>query len=188
MIDGPYRAEVYDELEDHMLIEFKATIRIHPFHQALTAAKGWLQTAPKLGVAKKDLDEVRSSIPALEAITQGGDSAERRSFLIFALAGDHDAHRLVLPIQARNLLVALDDFGGTATFVAQVDRILPDGEEVPALRLIRNSPQIALERIALDSGLSGLIEAISELGIETDEKDAVIGHPAVILRPLCMYK
>ena len=187
VIEGAYGAEVHPELDEHMLLEFQASIRIHPLHQMISAARAWQKMAPEFGASREEVRGMTDTIKLLEAIAQpaGGD----RTFLAFAeTSGTTDGYKLVLPIYERHLLVPLDDFSGNATFVAQVDRVLKGGDEVLAVRLIRNAPQLSLEREGLAEALPELIEGISDLGISTDEADFFLSEPAVILKPICIYK
>jgi hypothetical protein len=187
LIQGPYGQEIHSELEDHMLLEFQASIRIHPLHQVITAARGWLKLAPEFGAGKDDVREMAQTVKLMETIAQPG--AGERTFLVFAeTTGTVNGYKLILPINERHLLVPLDDFTGSATFVAQVDRVLREDDEVLAVRLIRNAPQLALEREGLAEALPELIFGIGELGIETAEEDFFLRAPGVILKPICIYK
>lgn len=186
IVEGNYGAAVYNELEEHMLLEFKAQIRIHPLHQVVSAARSWLDVAPGFGVEKSEMKEARDFVKLLESMAspKSGES----TFLVFAETGENVDHRLVLAIQERYLLVPLDAFSGTATFVAQVDRILPDDDELLAVRLLRNAPQLALEREGLAEAMPDLIGGIDELGIQVSRDDFFLRAPAVVLRPICIYK
>lgn len=188
IIDGDYGPEIRDELEENMLIEFQAEVRIHPLHQMVSAARAWLKAAPDFGVGKSDLAEMRETVQLLETIAQSRGS-EDRNFLISAeTTGTKAGHKLILPVQERFLLVPLDEFSGRATFVAQVDRILGQDDEVLAVRLLRNAPQLSMEREGLVEALPDLIDGMREVGIEVGEADFFLSEPAVLLKPICIYK
>ena len=188
VIEGEYGAAVYEDLEEHELLEFQAEIRIHPLHQVISAARGFLAVAGEFGVSKEEIRDIRDTVQILELMSQPGPG-EASTFLVFAeTSGTRDGHRLVVPVQEKHLLVPLDDFSGRATFVAQVDRILPESEQVLAIRLIRNAPQLAMEREGLEQALPDLIEAFGELGITAEHDEFFLSAPAVILKPICIYK
>ena len=187
VIEGDYGTDVYDELEDHMVLEFQAEVRIHPLHQVISAARGWIKLAPDFGTSQGEIREMRETLKLMEMIGQPGGAD--KTFLAFAeTTGTKGDHKLVLPIHERHLLVPLDEFSGRATFVAQVDRKLGPGDEVFAIRLIRNAPQLALEREGLVEALPDLIAGIAEMGIEASEADFFFREPTVILKPICIYK
>jgi hypothetical protein len=185
-ISGSYGQDVYSELEEQMLLEFRAQIRVHPLHQMISAGRAWLAAAPTFGISKADVQSVKEIVAIFETMSQA--SGERKTFLAFAeIVGNQSEFKLVVPIQERYLLVPLDEFIGRATFVAQVDRILDD-EEVLALRLIRNAPQLPIEREGILEALPELLEGFRELGIDADMSDFILAKPAVILKPIAIYK
>lgn len=186
VLDGPFGPEVHDQLEEHMLLELEAKIRIHPLHQVVVAARAWLEAAPKFGTGRQEIQAIKQTVQVLEAITQS--SSGDRTFLVFAETGGDPSYRLVLPVQERYLQVPLDEFVGNATFVAQVDRILSASDEVLAVRLIRNAPQLAMEREGLAKALPDLIAGIDNLGIAAEEGDFFLKRPTVILKPIVIFK
>lgn len=187
IVEGDYNEQTYAALEERMLLEFRARITIHPLHQALATARSFISMAPNFGVAKGELQEMREVVSALEAMAHS--STSERTFLTLAeTAGTTGRYRLILPIRERFLLVSLDDFAGEATFVAQVDRILRESDEVMALRLLRDAPQLPLEREGLIEALPEFVAAINELGIPTSLDDFVFKHPAVLLKPIMIFK
>lgn len=187
VIEGAYGPEVYAELDEHMLLEFQADIRIHPLHQVVSAGRAWLQVAKEYGVSQAEIRGMRETVQLLELMSQPGQG-ERR-FLAFAeTSGTKEGHKLVVPIREEYLLVPLDEFVGRATFIAQVDRMIPEGEEVLAIRLIRNAPQLSIERQGLEEALPDFIEGFSELGIDVSEDDFFLKPPTVVLKPICIFK
>jgi hypothetical protein len=187
VIEGDYGPAIYEELEEHMLLEFTGSIQIHPLNQAATAAHEFKQLAPHYGVSKQEIRELSEILPLLNALSGGGDRGSG-TLLVFADAGGGDDYRLVLRLRSRHVLVDLDDLSGRATFVAQVDRVLAPGEEVLAMRLLGKAPQLDLERQALDEGLATFVSALKELGLSVTEKDFVLTSPTVLLKPICVYK
>ena len=186
--DGDYDSEIYPELEPHMLLEFKADIRIHPIRQAVSAIRALIKSGPALGVEKSDVSELRGVLTMVEQLSQTSD--EGKTFLAFAsTTAPPMAICCLLPIQESNLLVPLDDFGGKATFVAHVDRILGPDEEIMALRLLRNSPLLPMEQTGVRDAVPGLVKNLERpTGINATEEDFILGKPAVLLRPVCIFK
>lgn len=187
LIEGDYGEETYGALEERMLLEFRARIAIHPLHQALATARSFIDMAPNFGIGRDELQEMREVVATLEAMAHA--SSTERTFLVFADTADTTgSYRLVLPIRERFLLVSLDDFAGQTTFVAQVDRILRGTDEVLALRLLRNAPQLPIEREGVLEALPEFVVAINELGIPTSIDDFVFKSPTVLLKPVMIFK
>ncbi|MCA1706951.1 MAG: hypothetical protein LC808_28275 [Actinobacteria bacterium] len=188
VIEGAYGPDLYQELDEQMLLQFRGELRLHPLHQVVSAARGFLGVASSFGASRDEIREMKQTVDLLELMAQPGPG-ERRAFLAYAETPEtNGGYKLVLPIQERHLRVPLEDFSGTATFIAQVDRKIPDAEEVPAIRLIRNAPPLGLERQALDEALPELVEGFRELGVEVSQADFFLTNPAVILKPIWIFK
>jgi ribosomal protein L12E/L44/L45/RPP1/RPP2 len=188
VLEGDYDEGVYRELEEHMLIQLVAELHIHPLHQVIAAAREFAQAAATFGVPRADVAQVNQVATMLEGLTKGGKS-ETNAVLAYARgAATPSEYRLVLPVPTRNLLVPLDEFAGRATIVGQVDRILTSGDEMHVVRLLKNAPVLPVEREGLLEALPNLASAFSELGVDMTVDDLVLKAPAVVLKPICIYK
>ena len=188
VVEGDYGPDVYAQLDEQMLLEFRAELRIHPLHQVVNTARGFMGVASSFGVSREEIREMKQTVELLELLAQPGPG-ERRAFLAYAETSDAGGdYKLVLPIQERHLRVPLDDFHGTATFVAQVDRVIPDEEQVLAIRLLRDAPALGIERRAIEDALPELIQGFQELGVAVTQADFFLTKPAVVLRPIWIFK
>lgn len=191
VVEGNYTPAVYDDLEENMVIEFQAEIRIHPLHQLVNVMQGWAQLAQDFGLPKKEVREFTTIAQQIEAAFHGKDKA-KKTLVMFAEAGGEEdtAYKLVMPVKRNYMLVPFDEFAGKATFVAQIERILEEGEEYLAARVVRNSPVLPAEREMMLEMLPAL-ESLQEepgFGLSIDRSDVVLSKPAIILKPLCVYK
>lgn len=190
VIEGSYTPEIYEQLEENMPIEFRADIRVHPLHQLVNVAQGWAQLAQNFGLSEKEANEFTQVARQIESAFHGRDKS-KKSLVIFAERSEATTeYKLVMPVQANNLLVPIDELLGTATFVAQVDHIVKEDEEVLAARVVRNSPVLPAERNMMLEMLPALqeLQDDSGIGFKVDEEDIVLRKPAVILKPLCIYR
>lgn len=190
VIEGDYAPEIYEQLEENMPIEFRADIRIHPLHQLVNVAQGWSQLAQDFGLSKKEANEFTQVARQIESAFHGRDKS-KKSLVLFAEGEETSTeYKLVMPVQTNNLLVPIDELLGTATFVAQVDHIVKEDEEVLAARVVRNSPVLPAERNMMLEMLPALqeLQDDSGIGFRVDEEDIILRKPAVILKPLCIYR
>ena len=190
VIEGDYTPEIYEQLEENMPIEFQADIRIHPLHQLVNVAQGWAQLAQDFGLSKREANEFTQVARQIESAFHGRDKS-KKSLVLFAEGEETTTeYKLVMPIQTNNLLVPIDELLGTATFVAQVNHIVKEDEEVLAARVVRNSPVLPAERDMMLEMLPALqeLQDDSGIGFRVDEKDIILRKPAVILKPLCIYR
>ena len=188
IIHGSYGPAIHADLAEQMTLEIKAELLIHPLHQVVAAARELARVGPTFGFAKTELREVSQVADMLETMSQGGPGSGR-TFLAYATTeGQSEEYRLVLPIQSRHLLVPLEEFAGRATVVAQVDRILGQGDEVMVMRLLRNAPPLPMERQGIADAVPEFVEAMRELGVRVAISDFALTYPTVILRPICIFK
>lgn len=183
-----YTPEVYGQVEPGELYEFKAEIRLHPFHQFVSLVQGIAQSQKDWGVEDDDLDEIARQ--AEDAFY--GKNRKRTTLSVFAdIEGAEDGYQAAMSVKKDNILVELEDFSGSATFVAQIQRKVAEGQKVPAARLVRKTPlvppaeqQLMIELLPM---LSNAPE-MDDLGLEAREEDILLRHPAVIMKPLCIYR
>jgi hypothetical protein len=190
IIEGPYTPEIYEQLEENMPLQFEAEIRVHPLHQLVSVVRGWAEMARDFGFDKREVNEFTSVARQIEAAFHGRDK-NRKTIVIFAeTERDDPEYSFVLPIQTSSLLVPLDEFAGRATFVTQVDHIIEEGEQILAARIVRNAPVLPAERSMMLEMLPAFEELQGEagIGLTIEEEDIVLSKPAIILKPICIYR
>ncbi len=121
-----------------------------------------------------------------------GRSREKTVLTVFAdMEGAEPRYKVAMPVKKENILVDLEEFSGKATFVAQVQRKVMEGQKVPAARLVRKTPIVspAEQKIMLDI-IPALqrVPGTEDIGLEAAEEDILLRNPAVIMKPLCIYR
>lgn len=190
IIEGAYTPEIYEELEENMPVEFQADIRIHPLNQLVSVVQGWSEMAANFGISKKEAREFTEIARQIEAAFHGRDKSKKTMIIFAETDGQPQEYKLVLPIHVDDLMVSLDELSGTATFVAQVDRIVEEDKEVLAARVVRNSPVLPAERNMMLEMLPALQELQGDegIGLKIDRDDIVLSKPSVLLKPICIYR
>lgn len=187
-----YSGQVYEAIEEGELYEFKADVRLHPFHQFVSVVQGWADAADNFGV-EEDPDE-----PSFESLSRSVENAfygrknERKMLTVFAdMEGAEPGYKVAMPMKKENVLVDLDEFSGKATFVAQVQRKVAEGQVIPAARLVRRTPLISpAEQQMMLAILPALqqVPGTEDIGLDAAEEDLLLRKPAVIMKPLCVYR
>ena len=184
VVDGDYDASVYSELEEQMLVELTAPIRIHPWHQVVSVMRSWATAAKAYGVDPGELRELREAATMLETILEGG-----AQLVVFA---DSPAatlgYRIVVPMLSQHAVNSLDEFTGRATFIGQVERILDSDERLPIVRVIKNAPLIPRERATLVEAMPELVDIVETLGVDATIDEFILQKPTVVLKPIAIYK
>jgi hypothetical protein len=181
--------EGYAQIDEDELYEFRARIRLHPLHELVTMTQSWAEAGEGYGVPKNQLRTFTKMAAEMERAFHGRDKS-KKTLSIFAEIDSAPGYKIVMPIRVENLRVPLDEFSGQATFIAQVERKLDDGDQLPAARIVRNTPVLPVERDTMLKMLPAFqsLPGGEEMGIRITEEDVLLRKPALIMRPLCIYK
>jgi hypothetical protein len=144
-----------------------------------------IEVGPAFGqeVPVKDLKEIMK----MWGLITGTGSANAAT-LLQPITVEDQLPRLLVPVPAKDLEVKADDVLGEVTIVAQVEKILDEGEDHQVIRLLRGGPATPLERSAILETLPGLVEALNEMSIDISVDDIAIHGPALLLRAICAYR
>src|SRR3954451_13834809 len=107
----------------------------------------------------------------------GDLSAEEDQVVILAVPAGDAGPAVAMPIKTKWLIGKFGQFGGEYSVVAQVDRILGEGEELPALRLTHDVAATQVEIAALKESIAGFKAPAEGMGVEISDGDAVIEGP-----------
>jgi hypothetical protein len=180
-----YGPEVYEAIEEGELYEFKAEVRLHPFHQFVAMVQGADEFSKDWELDDADLNEMRRQVDNAFY----GKNRDRTTIVVFAdLDGAGVEYKVALPIKEQHLLVDLEDFSGTATFVAQVWRKIADGQKIPAARLVRKMPFVSPFEEQMMVSMIPALQDEKGMGIDGDEEDILLRKPAIVMKPLCVYR
>lgn len=184
-----YSPEVYEHIEEGELYEFTAEIRLHSFHQFVSVVQGWAETGKDWGM--EDGGEFEGLGRKVENAFYGRNR-DKAILTVFAdMEGAEPDYKVAMAVKKDNLLVGLEELTGKATFVAQVQRKVAEGQKVPAARLVRKTPVVspAEQKMMLDI-VPALqrVPGTEDIGLGAAEGDILLRKPAVIMKPLCIYR
>lgn len=187
---GSYTPDVHEQIEEGERYEFRAGIRLHPFHRFVSVAQGWSEVGENLEQDPKEVEGLVEVAMQAEQLFHGKNKKQKDLVVFAEPGGAAPEYKLVVPIRRSGLRVPLDEFAGRATFVAQVERKLRGDDEVLAARIVRNAPVLPAEREMMLDLTSALTDSPQSpvLGLDIDEADVLLREPALILKPLCIYK
>jgi hypothetical protein len=72
--------------------------------------------------------------------------------------------------------------------VGQVEHVLAEGQELPALRIMRTAPATPREVSMLKEFVPHFTAPAKEFGLEVSESDAGIKGPALWLNPIAVFR
>jgi hypothetical protein len=191
---GSFRGWGPDVLEDVRsgdTIELDATLEVAPIQTLLRLflwfadkAKGQGHLFSQKGEELKQLKEGERNVK----MVLGADEEPDRETIVLATPVGDPGPQVAMPILSDWLIGKMGRLGGQYTIVAQVDRIIGAGDELPALRLTHTVAATPLELKALKDSVSEFVEPAEALGIAISTDDASIMGPALWLTPIAVYR
>lgn len=185
IVEGVFDSEVAENVENGMVLEFRADLRLHPLHQADQMLRSYIEVGPKLD-QKETVKELRGMLDIWGVIV--GTGKEDAAVLFEPATSEPQKPRLLMPSRKSNLEVGVDDVLGEITVVAQVEQTIGGDETHQVVRVLGGGPATSMERNVIDEMLPALIEGMAGIGINVQEDDINVHGPALVLRPLCAYR
>jgi hypothetical protein len=171
-------------------IEFTARISLAPLHLLIRSYLSFAASAETPGSffqqKGEELKETKATARIFHTMLGGRDAPKH---LPTYMAPNGIIEPLVVArLDEQYLLDPKEEMGGTYRVIGQVDRLLEEGEEYSAIRVIRDVPPTPMEIATVSEALGTFIEPALELGITLSAADLSFPAPAVMLRPIAVYR
>jgi len=86
------------------------------------------------------------------------------------------------------LVESVGRWKGTYSVVGQVEEVLREGESWQTVRFIEDAPLTPLEKTTLEEAVEPFRAALANLGVDLDVSPTELSGPALIVRPIAMYR
>ena len=172
-------------------IEFRGHLETAPLQTLLRLFLWFADKAKSQGhVFSQKGDELKGTKDAERNIRMllGDADAEDEQVIVLARPNGGEGPIVAMPVKTNWLVGKFGQFGGEYTVVAQVDRIIGDGQELPALRLTQDVAATPLEIGVLKEAIREFVEPAKEMGVVVTEADATISGPGLWLEPIAIYR
>jgi len=180
-----------DEVQPGDTLELRGTLDTAPL-QTLFRLYLWFASKAKesghvFSQSGEELKATKAAERNMRLILGDSDTEEDEVIILATPLGDRGP-KVAMPVKIKWLIGRFGEFGGEYTVVAQVDRLVPAGEELPALRLTRDVVPTKLEVSTLKTVVGNFTESAAALGVNISEDDAVITGPALWLQPIAIFR
>jgi hypothetical protein len=174
-------------------IEFQSRVRLSPLHLLFATfaayARSASPTGPVFKVAAKDASEARNTAKMMQEWTRGPGGSQSSSVYFEPADAVDGSPRIIGRVAETYLVRGLGEVDGVFSVVAQVEATLEPGNQLSAIRVIRDTPATPLETQTIATALAGFQGAASEaMGVDVRDDDITYVHPAVIVRPIAIYR
>jgi hypothetical protein len=181
---------VRDDLETGDTIEFEGRLTLTPVHRVLRTFINFAEQADTPGSVfqqkGEDLKETKKTARMMQVWLGGKDAPQH--FPVYMAPYESDEPRMVARLDEEYMLSPKEGIDGLYKVIAQVDEILREGDEISAIRIIRDVPPTSMEVETISEALSNFIEPATELGVTITPDDISVPYPAVIVRPIAVFR
>jgi hypothetical protein len=186
-------ANVRDGLRVGDTIEFQSRVRLSPLHLLFATFAAYARiaspTSPVFKVAAKDALETKNIARMMQEWTKGPGGSQSSSVYFEPAGSKKGSPRIIGRVAETYLVRGLGELDGVFSVVAQVESILAPGDELSAIRVISDTPATPLETHTIAVALGNFKGATSEaMGLDVMDDDITYVHPAVIIRPIAIYR
>ncbi|MBM9458849.1 hypothetical protein JK386_02965 [Nocardioides sp. zg-536] len=179
---------VLDGVESGDTIEFRADCEVAPIETLLRTFLWFAEKAKSSGhfFSQKgdELKETKEGERNIRALLEGnGDQV-----VVLARPLGDPGPTVGMSIKREWLIGTLGRLGGEYTVVGQVDRLIGDNEEFPAMRLTQDVAPSGVEIESMKAALAVFEESAATLNIEISGNQATIKGPALWIEPIAIYR
>lgn len=177
------------DVEPGETVEFRAKLEIVPLQVLFRLYLWYAEQAKAQGtIFSQKGDDLKSTKDAERTIRTLLGDAEEQELIVIAKPEGGEGPPIVMLLAERWRIGQLGHLSGHYSVVGQVDQVLAHGEELPTLRLTRDTPPTPLELTSLREAVEGFVEPAKEMGIVVSANDASITGPALWLTPIAIFR
>ena len=183
--------EALDEVKSGDTLEFRAYLEAAPIQTLLRTFLWFAEKAKSQGhFFSQKGDELKGTKDAERNIRMflGDQGDEEEEIIVLATPLGNAGPRVAMSIKKKWVISNLGRFGGEYSVVAQVDRLIDAGEELPALRFFHDVAPTPMEIKALKEGLAEFVAPAAAMGLVVSENEATIDGPGLWLDPIAIYR
>jgi hypothetical protein len=182
--------ETRNDLEIGDTIRFKAIVSLAPVQRLfLTFIDFANQAADQNSVFKQpaaQLAETKKNARMMAGWMQG--RGEAKSILVSIQPLNESTPRVSARLDESYLVNGTQFLEGEFTVIAQVESLIGEGDAVPAIRVLRETPPTVKETEVITEALAGFIGPAAELGVELTADDITLKYPGVVFHPIAIYR
>ncbi len=181
---------VRNDLETGDTIEFEARVTLTPVHKVLRTFINFAEQAETPGSVfqqkGQELQETKKTARMMQVWLGGKDAPKHLP--VYMAPYESTEPTVVARLDEEHMLSPKEGIDGLYKVIAQVDEILRPGDEVSAIRIFRDVPPTALEVTTISEALASFVEPAKELGVVIAPDDISVPYPAVVVRPIAVFR
>ena len=179
-----------DELSTGDTVEFEGRLTLSPIQQVLRMFINFAEQAETPGsVFQQKGEELRETkrVARMMHLWLGGKDAPNH-YSVYIAPLEVPEPRIVARLDETFMLSPKEGINGSYKVIGQVDEVLREQDEVSAMRILRDVPPTPMETDTIREALGHFIEPSKELGIDVGDDDFTFTYPAIVIRPIAIYR
>jgi hypothetical protein len=185
-----WNPDVRDELQVGDTIEFEGRVTLTPLQLLFRTFISFAQQAERADSlfhqTGAELAETRKNARIMREFLGGKDAPQHLP--VYMAPFEVDEPKIIARLDEGKMLSPKEGIDGLYKVIAQVDEILREGDEISAIRVVRDVPPTPVEITTTAKALSNFIAPASALGVALTEADISLPYPAVLVRPIAVYR
>lgn len=171
-------------------IKLRADLSLGPLQTVLRLYLWFADQAARQGSPfSQKGQELKSTKNARQMVNMVmGQNVDDDELPLIAVPQGNEGPAVVLTAAPKWMIGRLGQLGGDFGIVAQVSRVVPDGDEYPILRLTKDVTPTPLEVATLKEMVGHYVEPAKQVGVKVDPMESVVVGPALILDPIAIYR
>ena len=172
-------------------VEFRAGLSLGPLQTVLRLFLWFAEQATKDGTLfSQKGDERKETAKGARNVRQflNGVSEDSDDIPLAATVLGESGPPVLLSASKTWFIGRLGELNGCFGVIGQVAQIVPDGEEYPVLRLTKDVAPTPLEVQTLKRVVEQYVEPAKLLGVNVEPGESVISGPALVVKPIAIYR
>ena len=185
-----WNIDVRNDLRTGDTIEFEGRLNLTPVHLVLRSYINFAEQAATPGSVfqqkGQELAETKATARMMNVWLGGKDAVAH--YPVYMAPYETDVPRMVARLDENYMLSPKEGINGVYKVIAQVDEILRETDVVSVIRILRDVPPTAMESETVIEALRNFIEPAKALGVDIGEDDLSVPHPAIVVRPIAVFR
>ena len=172
-------------------VEFRAELSLGPLQTVLRLFLWFAEQATKDGTPFSQKGAERKDTAAgARSVRQflGGASEDSDDLPLVATVLGESGPPVLLSVSKAWLIGRLGELRGCFELIGQVAHIIPEDEEYPVMRLTKDVAPTPLEIHTLKNVVEQFVEPAKALGVNVEPGESVISGPALVVKPIAIYR
>lgn len=185
-----WNMEVRGELSVGDTIEFSADVILSPFHKIFRTFISFAAESHKQDSLfyQKGAQQQETKKMARQMTNWLGGVDRPEHVLVYVEPEGESDPRMVARLDEQYMVSPAESLEGRYTVIGQVEQLLHEGESTSVIRVLRDVPPTPLEVTTISEAMTHMFQPALGLGIEAGPDDINIPSPAVVVRPIAIFR